>query len=401
MSPFQPGELAYLLRYFPTVSETFVYDEIAAIEEALGKPGLWAIDRGPAGPVHPGLDEMLERCRIVPRAHHPSMLKRTLAGAAAPQIRRWWDRIGGRAKDLRRAMFLADDCRRAGIRQLHVHFAAEASEWARVVQLAQGIPYTVTVHARDLFCPRPSLGDVLHDAAAVVTISHYNREQLLALDIPGLDGKLAVIHQGIPLSAAVPWQPRRPVDPVRVLFVGRMVNKKGGDLLVAAVARLVARGQNIRLEMVGDGPQRQPWQEQSDAAGLASSVCWHGSLPRDEVEALYRRGADLFVLPCRVTADGDQDGIPVALLEAMARGVPVVTTPVSGIPELVEHGETGLLVEPDNPQALADAMARAIADPGQSQHLVRAGRRCVEQQHDVVRQVARLQEVLVSARPSR
>jgi len=396
VSPLRPGDLGYLLRYFPTVSETFVYDEIVALQRARGEARLWAIDEGPAGPVHPGLDDLLARCRVVPRAHHPSVLKRSLIGNAAPGVRRWWDGIGGRAKDLRRALYLADDCRQQGVRQLHVHFAAEASEWARVVNLATGIPYTVTVHARELFCPRPSLRDVLDGASAVVTISRYNRDRLLALGIGGLKGKLSVIHQGIPLPVPRPSPPEEPGGALRVLFVGRMVSKKGGDLLLEAAGLLTAGGVDIRVDMVGDGPEREGWQGRADAAGLASVVRWHGSLPRDRVEEIYHRGVDLFVLPCRVAVDGDQDGIPVALLEAMSRGVPVVTTPVSGIPELVDDGVSGLLVEPDRSRQLADSMARAAGDGPLRERLARGGRQRVGEQHDVTRQVASLARVLSS-----
>ena len=147
-------KLGYLLRYFPTVSETFVADEIAEVSRQHRMPALWALDPGADGPTHPGQKALLEACRYVPRAHHPRILAGGLGGG---EIAETWEGWGCRRKDLRRALYLARACRGDGIDHLHVHFAAEAAEAAWVARRHAGIPYSVTVHARDLYCPRPSL----------------------------------------------------------------------------------------------------------------------------------------------------------------------------------------------------------------------------------------------------
>jgi colanic acid/amylovoran biosynthesis glycosyltransferase len=381
---------AWLLRYFPTVSETFVYDELLELDRMGVTPGLWAADRVDV-PLHAGLDELSGRCRYVPRAHHPSVLGRAPAAMTSP-LASVWTRWGGRAKDLRRALWFASALDDDGVRHLHVHFAAEMAEWAWVVNRTVGIPYSVTVHARDLYCPRPSLDDVLAGAARLITISEYNARHLRQRGVA--DERIAVVRQGIPLPADPGPRPPRADRPLRVLSVGRLVPKKGHDLLVEAAATMKTRGVDLDVDVVGDGPLA------AQLAGLAGSldapVTWHGALPREQVMTLLD-AADLFVLPCRVDADGDRDGIPVALMEAMARRVPVVSTHVSGIPELIEDGVQGVLVPVDDAPALASAIGRLESDAALCRRLGAAARTTVEAEHDLSRQVQRLLEVLKTA----
>ncbi len=387
--------LAYLLRYMPTLSETFVYDELEELDRQGEQPSLWALDPGPAGPVHPGLEPLLGRCRRVPRAHRPSVL--TLAPAArSGALRETWDRWGGRGKDLRRALWLADDLARRGIRGLHVHFAAEMAEVAWVARQRRGIGYSVTVHARDLYCPRPSLAEVLAGARAVVTISEANRLHLVDLGIPGLEERLHVIRQGLRLPPP-PVDPPPWSEPLRLLTVGRLVPKKGHDLLLRALASAVSHGLDATLVVVGEGPERARLAHLSRELGLEERITWSGGLPRDQVESLLARGTDLFALACRVADDGDRDGIPVALMEAMARGIPVISTDVSGIPELVRDGQTGVLVPAEDPAAFAEAIAHLAADPSLRRRVVTAARAQVEEAHELTRQVARLRQVFTRA----
>ncbi len=386
------SRLGYLLRYFPTVSETFVYDEIASVARRVQPPAVWALDPGPEAPLHPGLDALLTRCRYVPRAHHPAVVGRTMLGRDRPALRRRWRSWGCRPKDLRRAIYLATLCREAGVDHLHVHFAAEAAEAAWAASQVASVSYSVTVHARDLFCARASLLEVLSGARAVVTISEHNRRHLRAL---GVDPRrLHVVRQGIPLPRARAPRRRRDGGALHVLFVGRMVDKKGGDVLLGAVAELSGRGRRVRATMVGDGPRDESWRALARREGIDQRVRWTGALPRDEVAALMRDWAHVVVLPCRVAADGDRDGIPVALMEGMAHALPVISTPVSGVPELIEDGRTGLLVRPDDRRALAEALGRVADDRDTADDLARAGRLHVEREHDVGRQVERLMRVI-------
>jgi len=392
-------KLAYLLRYFPTFSETFVYDEINALEPLVGPPLVWALDPGPEAALDAGLRGMVDRCQVVPRSHHPSVSAHAALRARAARrqqrgVERRWSSWGGRLKDLHRAMWLGSQLRRAEVTQLHVHFAAEMAEVAWVVRKVQGIPYSLTVHARDLFCPRPSLAHVLAGARVVVAISEYNRRHLLGLGVRDLERRLVVVRMGV--ADAAPVAQRDPGEgALQLLAVGRLVEKKGLDVLVEALGRLRREGgAALQLDVIGDGPQGPALRRRAEELGLGSAVRWLGAVPRERVLQRYTAGVDLLVAPSRVAADGDMDGIPVALMEAMVRQVPVISTALSGIPELVQHGRSGLLVPPGDPAALAEAIRSMAASPAARARLAQEGRRQVLREHRLEAQARLLVEAL-------
>ncbi len=321
-------DVLYVLRYWPTLTETFVHDEIRAVARELSVAVAAFDPRGDphAEPAPAPVSARPHRWGWLPAL--PSLAAERLRGPAEARV-----------------LWLTTLVRRA--RRVHVHFAGEAAAWTRLACLRAGVPYSVTVHAVDLFKPHPDLGAILRDAVGVVTISEHNRRLLAARH--GVDA--VVIRCGVDPAR---FPPRSPASPPVVLGVGRWVPKKGLDTLAAIAPSL---GATVRLL--------------SDAPALPG-VDVRGLRPRAEVADELARAA-LFVLPCRVAPDGDQDGIPVALLEAMAAGVPVVTTPVSGIPEIVDEA-VGWLVPPDDPDALRAALRAALDDPAEAERRGRAGR---------------------------
>lgn len=325
--------ILYVLRYFPTLTETFVHDEVRRLREAGVDVRIAALDaRGDPHVEAPPAPVL--------RQPHGWGWLRALPALAVEWLRR--PALVGR-----RTLWLAAQARRA--ERVHVHFAGEAAAWTRDACARAGVPYGATVHAVDLFKPHPRLGDVLRDAAAVVTVSEWNRRELR--ERYGVEAR--VVRCGVDPGAFARGEP---ADPPVVLAVGRDVPKKGLDTLVAAAGRL---GRRATVRVVSDRPP-------------APGVEVTGLLPRAGVRAELAR-ASVFALPCRRAPDGDMDGIPVALIEAMAAGLPVVTTPVSGIPELVDE-EVGWLVPPDDPDALAAALRAALDDPAEAARRGRAGR---------------------------
>ncbi|MFZ5481278.1 MAG: glycosyltransferase [Myxococcota bacterium] len=324
--------ILYVLRYWPTLTETFVHDEIRGLRAAGVDVELAAMD--PRGDPHTEAPPAPVRVR----PHRWGWLR------ALPSLVVEW--LRGPTLD-RRVLWLATEVRRA--KRVHVHFAGEAAAQVRAACLRAGVPYSLTVHAVDLFKPRPDLGDVLRDAAAVVTISEHNRRWLR--ETYGVES--SIVRYGVDLARFARGEP---ADPPVVLSVGRWVPKKGLDTLAEAARRL---GRRAVVRLVSDAPKL----DGVEVAGL---------LPREGVrEALA--AATVFALPCRRAPDGDLDGIPVAMIEAMAAGLPVITTPVSGIPELVDD-EVGWLVPPDDPDALAAAMRAALDDPAEARRRGEAGR---------------------------
>jgi glycosyltransferase involved in cell wall biosynthesis len=254
-----------------------------------------------------------------------------------------------------------------------------------------GIPYTLTAHAKDIYITAPDrLLPKVEQAQAVVTCTEYNRRYLIEHFGPALDGKLHCIHHGLdPSQFKFRWPPASDSEVPLILCVARMVEKKGlGDLLVAADI-LRRRGGRFRVEIIGGGPLRQALETQVEQLGLNDRVKLLGSRTHETVCQAYER-ASIFALPCRVAENGDRDGIPNVLLEAMASGVPVVATPVSGIPELIEAEQDGLLVPSNSPAMLADALDRLLTQSELRARLARAARTKVEAYFSIDRSSARL-----------
>jgi glycosyltransferase involved in cell wall biosynthesis len=254
-----------------------------------------------------------------------------------------------------------------------------------------GIRYTFTAHARDIYVDtHPDLlWTQIERAAAVVTISEYNRRHLAEMG-PAADGKVRCIYNGIDPSLFPFRRPGRlSAGPPVILSVARLVEKKGLADLVDAAAILRARGVSFRVEIIGAGPLRDTLRARVASQGLEGTVTLPGARPQHVVRAAFQR-ATVFALPCVITADGDRDGIPTVLLEAMLSGVPVVSTPVSGIAELIEADFSGLLAPPGNPGRLADALERLLADPELRDRLARTARVRVESHFSIERSSSQL-----------
>lgn len=336
-------KILYLLRYYPTLSESFVRQEIGGMKKAGLHVAVAAL-----GSRYDGY--LAEDLPVVPLLDVP---RRPFAGRlSAPTLGQRWLARWQRSKDVARLPWLAR--RVAEFDRIHVHFAGEAAEWAVALHLDLGLPFSVTVHAADLFKPRPTLDEVLGLADTVLTVSQHNVEALAARGV-----RARLVRCGPDLER---WRPQpMPSGPLRVAFVGRKVPKKGLDTLLEAWAQLESGDQ--RLDIVSDAkPQGLP------------GVTWHGLLSPARVRDLLT-STHLVALPCRRAPDGDLDGVPVVLMEALALGRAVLSTTVSGIPELVEAAgpeATGWLVPPDDPAALAHALTAIQAAPDE---LARRGAR--------------------------
>jgi glycosyltransferase involved in cell wall biosynthesis len=269
----------------------------------------------------------------------------------------------------------------------HAHFATTAARLANLVWQMGGPTYSVTTHAKDIYHEEvrtDHLRDKLSAATFVATVSSANRDYLDSI----LAGRspLHVIPNAVALERLGPPRAHRPDDSV-ILAVGRLVEKKGLGDLVQACGLLAGRGVGVRLEIAGGGPLRAELEEAAARSG--ASVTFHGALPHEAALALYRRAA-VFCLPCVVASTGDRDGLPTSVLEAMALGVPVVSTDVNGLRELVVDGQTGLVVPERDPTALADALGRLLRDPALAERLAASGRRLIESRYSLKRSVADL-----------
>lgn len=278
--------------------------------------------------------------------------------------------------------------RQRRIQHIHAHFAGSPTTFAMFLSRLSGLPFTFTDHGSGVYHDRVALDSKFRLAAGIVAISKFNIGfyRQITSDLPAIQ----IVHCGLDL-ADFPMRERHGCHhPVHILAVSRLVPKKGFTHLLEALARLNHLGLHWDCQVVGEGPLLEPLREKAETLGLRA-ITFTGPLQQAAVRELMAQ-ADIFALPCVIAPDGDMDGIPVTLMEAMACGCPVVTTPISGNPELVVDGESGLLVPAEDGGALGDAIVRLVADPALHNRLSRGGREMVAREFDIAISAMRLLE---------
>jgi glycosyltransferase involved in cell wall biosynthesis len=288
-----------------------------------------------------------------------------------------------------KCVVFAERMERLEVDHIHAHFANHPALAALIVHRLTGIPFSFTAHGSDLHVDRRMLPEKVAEAAFVVTVSDYNRALIAEECGDGVDDKVVVIHCGADPSVfanrpAPPeeWMARRKEGPLRVVCVASFEEVKGHRFLMSACKLLVDAGVDVRCDLAGGGPLRADMEAMVLSLGIEDLVRFHGPLPQAEVRRLLVE-ADVAVLVSHPTRSGKREGIPVALMEAMLSGLPVVASGLSGIPELVEDGRTGFLVVPGDPWSLADKLERLALDPDLRQRMGAAGRRKVISEFDL------------------
>ncbi len=281
---------------------------------------------------------------------------------------------------------------------LHAHFCHTPASVALFASELTGLPFSFTAHAKDIYTSEPDqLARKIERARFVVTCTEYNARYLRSLiDHCEPHTPIHTVYHGIDLELFSFRGHPRPALPFLILSVGRLVPKKGYDDLLRALKKLEETGVDFRFVHIGSGELQRETRNLVSALELTGRVRMLGTLPHHEVLDWYRR-AHCFALACKVAGNGDRDGIPNVLAEAMAVGVPVVTTRVSAIPELVEDSVTGILVDPGNPQAMATALHRLLHDPGRCAELALRARARVEKVFDKRRCTLQLQKLFRKA----
>ena len=398
-----PPTLGYLLRTFPILSETFVAREIRAVAELTGQPAvvaaLYRPGPGQAGVWERGPGEDLLYWRDIDKRRIPGLAlawakaisRRPLAALGA--LSRFAPGLGlaDRVKAAGLAGFFDDH----GVTHLHSHFCWEQADMLECLRRLSGLPYSLTLHAADIFIDSRYLQRRLAHAAFVATISEYNKQLLLQrLQLPS--AKVHVVHCGVALAPFAPPAPLEAGSTRHLFSLGRMVPKKGFDILLAAIAKLRDAGIAVTAELAGDGPMRPQLLRLAGELGLGDAVRFPGALQPAQVADGMRR-AHAVVLACRQAPDGDMDGIPVVLMEAMALGRLVVSTRLSGIPELVAEG-CGLLAQPGDADSLAQTLAAALTDASLTASMVPAARRRVERHFTLEGQARRILALAAAAK---
>jgi colanic acid/amylovoran biosynthesis glycosyltransferase len=375
------SSVAYLGPEIPALSATFVYEEILALSSRGIPTTIFSVHK-PAS-IAAGHENLMNRTHYLYgaskiwaallalsciRFHAGSLeaLSRLLADIRKVGM------FGGAALSLTYQCLVAFRLARlmkiAGCTHLHVHFAHVPTQIAMYASSISGVPFTMVGHANDIFQRPLLLKEKSERAKRFITISEYNLRHLVELGVK-VD-KLSVVRCGVSFEVKSGFKPWKKDAKLRIGSIGRLVEKKGFDILLRAVATLACKDYPITLSIAGDGPLKDDLIDQSTQLSMSDYVELVGAIPHSEV-AQWIESLDVFVLACKLDSNGDMDGIPVVLMEAMARGVPVISTSISGIPELVVHGVTGLLARPGDAIDLAEKIVMLLDSPDLADTLIK------------------------------
>lgn len=368
-------KLAVAVKGWPRLSETFIAQELVALEEAGYELELWSLRFPTDTKTHPLHDRLKAEVNYLPEYLHQEPL-RVAKGVLRSMVRPgFWAACGTWLKDLRRD-WTRNRVRRFGqacvlatelsgdIDALYAHFMHTPASVARYAAILRRMPWSVSAHAKDIWTSpewekREKLQAATHGAAFLATCTGVGAAHLAGL--ADREDRVELIYHGLDLTRfPEPPAARDAGGPVKFLSVGRLVEKKGFDRLIAALARL-PDDLDWRWEHIGGGGSDATFRKQAEAAGVAERIVWRGACDQPEVIAAMRE-SDVFVLPSRIAESGDRDGLPNVLMEAASQKLCLLSTPVSAIPEFIDDGVHGVLSS-DEPALLAAAMEALARDP--------------------------------------
>ena len=392
--------VGYVVKRYPRYSETFIVNEVLAHQEAGAPVDLFSLRPSNDSHFQDAIARVRSPVTFLPhygvKAKHfwktlhdfRNDMSRLETGLEAA-----W---GGEVVEVRQAMILAQAVLKRGIDHLHAHFGTSSTSVARMAARFAGIGFSFTAHAKDIFhedIDPDELLTKLKDADAVVTVSDFNVAHLEEVSA-GHPINLVRIYNGLDLETfgyASPLE-RAP----RIIAVGRLVEKKGFDILIDACAILESRGVEFECDIIGTGDLEDKLRRQIEGAELQGRVRLPGPLAQSELRSQIQNSA-VMAAPCIVGGDGNRDGLPTTLLEAMALGTPSVSTDVTGIPEAIRHNETGVIVAQHDAEALAGALEDLLGNPEKREALAVKARRLVEDEFNVTVSAQRLRAVFAEA----
>jgi colanic acid/amylovoran biosynthesis glycosyltransferase len=431
-------KVAYIMSRFPKLTETFILYEMLALEDLGVQVEIYPLMRARKTTTHPEggsfwkklfdlvslsqgkLVMHLEAKPMVERANYQPFLSwpifqaqlraliqkpRKYLGTLWTLIRsNWgsWNFLIGGLSIFPKSVYFAELIKNEDIHHVHAHFANHPAAAAYIIHEIADIPFSFTAHGADLQVDQHMLAEKVDEALFVVTISQFNKEFILDKCGEHYREKVIVVHCGVDTNIFLPASGSYESDTdevLNILCVGTMYEVKGHQYLIEACRFLDERGINFRCHLVGDGPDREELVRQVDEFRLSDKVIFYGQRTRQEIVTMLQ-GAQIFSLPSVPTNEGRREGIPVVLMEAMACGIPVVASAISGIPELVDNGKNGILVPPRDAHSLANAFERLYLEPGLREDLGDAAREKVLREFNLHKNAATLSQFFNQVRKS-
>ena len=394
--------IAYLVSRFPAFSETFVVREVVEVRRRGHAVQVYALKSRTDPGYDPSAEHLVRSTQYSRFLLSGPLLWANLKAACCRPVRYWGSLLFVFLHGLRtpkeclkalaaypKTVYYGALMAERGVEHIHVHFANVPTLSALVIRRIFGIPYSFFAHAHDLYQFRSMLAEKLAGATFALTNCEFNRDYLARFCEPEDMKKVSVLHCGGDVRRLS--RVERHPEPGLVVSLGRLCEQKGFVYLVEACAALRRRGMAVRFEVAGEGPDRPMLQQRIAELGVGDAFVLLGRIP--DIESLLARAA-LFALPCVVAGDGSMDGIPTVLIEAMAAKVPVVSTMVSGVPELVRNGETGRTVPANDAEALADAIETVLNDPEGARRMAEKGCELVCQSYDLHKNAGTVVEML-------
>jgi colanic acid/amylovoran biosynthesis glycosyltransferase len=392
-----PG-FAYLFERFPSFSQTFCYREVAELDRQGEAAAVFSIRKPADEPPQDWDAKIVARVQYLPdeaqltREIDDALKKGQFPTSIVDLVAEW-----GRRPDFLRlyqAVYVGSRLREMGVNHLHAHFAGLAARTAYWIEKFFGISFSFTAHANDIFAPQEfevGLENLFGAASRVVAVSDY-AAKFLRERFPQDAAKVHRIYNGLDLSKFERANFSNPGP--TIVAIGRLIDKKGFADLTRACGLLKKRGRDFHCEIVGDGPLEDELRAQIAELDLRSCVRLVG--PKSQTQIVHQlANASVFVLPAIVAPDGARDNLPTVIMEAMAARLPVVSTSVGGIPEMVVQDETGFLVPPGDYVALADAIEKVIVDPALARKFGQAGRERAETLFAIEKNVRELKAILL------
>ena len=391
------SRIGYVLKVYPRFSETFIVTEILAREAHGDDLSIYALRPTTDARFHPEIARVKAGVTWISRYPKGADLWARIAdGVANADLRERFAAILPElatlpGDEVAQGVELAQAVLADGITHLHAHFATLAGRMAWIASRLTGVPYTLTTHAKDIYHDSVDpvwLRRLATDADRVIAISRFNDEHLATV-LDGTGARVSLQYNALELDRFPFRTPAEPRDTLKVAAVGRLVPKKGFADLISAAAQLRDAGTPVDVTIAGDGDLTAELNAQIAAASLQESVRLIGPRTQSEIRDLIA-DADVFAAPCVPADDGNIDGLPTVVLESMAIGTPVIATAVTGLPEVIVDGDTGILLQPGDVDGLAAAL-RAFADGAlPAQRMAANARALIEDQFDSRRQAATL-----------